>query len=254
MTAQEWTSVPYCGTPPQPGDLLLAWNLDPWVILALGLASIGRFHPVLARDGARRRRLDLALVLAALVFLSPLCALSSALFSARVVHHVLLVSAVAPLLAAVLPAPRSRTSGTRMVLALLTASATLWFWHAPAAYAAALSDDALYWVMELTLLASAVFAWRELRRPEAPLHTALGHLALIVPMGLLGALITFAPVPLYGLHVAGAPLYGWTPLDDQQLAGLVMWVPAIVPNLAAALASLHRFLGGNETGRIASHT
>ncbi|MBB3997293.1 cytochrome c oxidase assembly protein [Aureimonas pseudogalii] len=249
---QDWTSVPYCGTPPQPTDLLLAWNLDPWLILALALAAMGRFHPALAGDNARRRCFDLALVVAALAFLSPLCALSSALFSVRIVHHVLLVSAIAPLLAAAFPAPSRPLAGARLVLGVLAASATLWFWHAPAAYAAALSDDHLYWLMELTLVGSAVFVWRELQSPGALMRTALGHVALIVSMGLLGALLTFAPAPLYALHIVAAPIYGLTPLEDQQLAGLVMWVPAIVPNLLAALLSLDRVVNAAEGGRLAS--
>jgi putative membrane protein len=54
-------------------------------------------------------------------------------------------------------------------------------------------------------------------------------------MGLLGALIVFAPRPLYTLHVASTAAWGLTPLADQQLAGLLMWVPAILPYLGVGL-------------------
>jgi len=54
-------------------------------------------------------------------------------------------------------------------------------------------------------------------------------------MGLLGALITFAGAPLYAPHAVSTLAWGLTPLEDQQLAGLIMWAPAAVFYLAAAL-------------------
>jgi putative membrane protein len=66
----------------------------------------------------------------------------------------------------------------------------------------------------------------------------MAHLTLIVQMGLLGALITFAPEPLYAPHFLTTKPYGLSAHDDQQLAGLIMWVPAIAPYLLAALLAL----------------
>ena len=93
-------AVPYCGTAPLPGELWQAWNPDPWVIAAL-LALLTAGGALRGRVDGRRRALMLGLAVAAmaLAFLSPLCALASALFSVRVAHHLLLVSAAAPLLA-----------------------------------------------------------------------------------------------------------------------------------------------------------
>ena len=54
-------------------------------------------------------------------------------------------------------------------------------------------------------------------------------------MGLLGALIVFAPQPLYAVHFMSAAAWGLSPLADQQLAGLLMWVPAVLPYLAMGL-------------------
>jgi putative membrane protein len=48
-------------------------------------------------------------------------------------------------------------------------------------------------------------------------------------MGLLGAILTFAPEPLYAAHVVSPLLWGLSPLSDQQLGGLLMWVPAGLP-------------------------
>src|SRR3546814_8755034 len=82
-----------------------------------------------------------------LLFISPFCALTSALFSARVVHHVLLTACAAPLLAAAIDAGRYRLPGG---LAAWTALHALifWLWHAPPAYAWALSSDVAYWMMQ----------------------------------------------------------------------------------------------------------
>jgi len=54
-------------------------------------------------------------------------------------------------------------------------------------------------------------------------------------MGLLGALLVFAPRPLYWVHFESTAAWGLTPLADQQLAGLLMWVPAMLPYLAVGL-------------------
>ncbi len=59
-------------------------------------------------------------------------------------------------------------------------------------------------------------------------------------MGMLGAILTFAPVPLYAAHAVAPFLWGLTPLQDQQLGGLIMWVPAGVPYAAAAIVVARR--------------
>lgn len=240
--------LPYCGAAPLPAGLWLAWNPDPVVIaglaglLACGLALRGR-----AAGAWRGRMLALGVLALAVAFISPLCALSSALFSARVAHHLLLVSVAAPLLALAFPARHPRPG--LLAPALLAHVVALWLWHAPGPYAAALADDALYWTMELSLLGTAWLAWRGLLARGVPaLRAALGHVVLIGLMGLLGALITFAPAPLYAPHLLTTEPFGLTALEDQQLAGLLMWVPAILPNLAAALLCLRRLFQGAVPG------
>jgi putative membrane protein len=217
--------IPYCGAAPLPGDWLARWNDDPWLLLALGL---------LAFLGLRR---DLAppfwaaMGVLVLLFISPLCALSSALFSVRVAHHVLLTALAAPLL--IWGVPRFVVRGSAALWAALHIL-LFWFWHAPASYAAALSSDLIFWAMQLSLLASAAAFWGALRRVSSPTAILL-LLAMMVQMGLLGALITFAAAPLYAPHFASTRPWGLTPIEDQQLAGLIMWAPAAVFYLAAAL-------------------
>jgi putative membrane protein len=245
----ERADEPYCGSPPVPAELFTAWNLDPVLITSLGIGLTAGLL-VIRRSGvdvAARRRWFLACILVlAVAFLSPLCALSSALFSARVVHHVLLVAVAAPLVVLAFPA-RSALGAHWLGAATLVHILTLWIWHAPQPYAFALSSDAAYWIMELTLMASAVAFWRGVLGPRAATAPALfAHLTVIVQMGLLGALITFAPAPLYAQHFLTTTPFGLMALEDQQLAGLVMWVPALVPYLAAALAGVVRLAGGED--------
>jgi len=222
--------IAYCGPAAIPEDVWMRWNADPLLIAVLAALAVvvGRGRVADARAGWG------AIVLMVVVFVSPLCALSSALFSARVLHHVLLIAAVAPLLALAFP---QRRAGSPPLVALVVAhTVILWFWHAPGPYAWGLASVPAYWLMQASLLGSAWLMWRAILAPPAQPGPALVALvATIGQMGLLGALIVFAPRPLYGVHLASTAAWGLGPLADQQLAGLMMWVPAILPYLAAGL-------------------
>jgi putative membrane protein len=218
----------YCGQPPPPAELWTSWNLDPAVLAALlGLTALLRREPA-----------GLAAVAVMFVaFVSPLCALSSALFSARVLHHVLLVAVAAPLLAVVWRG-RGRPGPA---LPFSVSTAVLWIWHVPASYDLALSNVAVYWLMQLTLLGSAVWFWRGIFAIEdAPIDRLVFVVAGFAQMGMLGAILTFAPAPLYAAHAVAPFLWGLTPLQDQQLGGLIMWVPTGVPYAAAAIVVARR--------------
>lgn len=215
----------YCGPPPDAATWATSWNLDPFLIALLALASA----LVLRLTGARRRSGAAAIAVLAVAFVSPLCALSSALFAARSVHHLLLIAVAAPLLAHSVPA-RGRWS---VPAAFAIGTATLWLWHLPSAYDAALGNVAIYWVMQATLLASAWRFWATIL--AIPPVSALGGIAASAgQMGLLGALLTFAPRPLYAAHWTTTLPFGIGPLADQQLAGLIMWVPGLLPYAAVA--------------------
>jgi putative membrane protein len=113
-----------------------------------------------------------------------------------------------------------------MVAALLHAAA-IWVWHTPRPYMLAV-DDATWHVIEHAcfLLSACAFWWAVLRagpRREGPALLAL--LFTLMHTGLLGALLTFARLPLYSDNYT---------LTDQQLAGLIMWVPMGFAYLAAA--------------------
>ncbi|MCG6114296.1 MAG: cytochrome c oxidase assembly protein [Mesorhizobium sp.] len=241
---------PYCGPPPVPGGIWTSWNFDPWLLVAVGVtlafcAAVST-RGVLAREG--RLTSSLALFVLFIAFVSPLCALSTALFSARVLHHVLLVAAAAPLLALAFPA-RPFLRQVPLTALFLAHTLAMWVWHAPSPYAFALYSHAAYWLMEGTLFVTALLMWQSiLARWSHPGAVSIALLGSVVQMGMLGALITFAARPMYEPHLTTTLPFGLTPLADQQLAGLLMWVPASLPYIAAALVVLSRFLSVSHAG------
>jgi putative membrane protein len=240
-------ATPYCGPPPSPEALWSQWNFDPLIIggLLIGLAVLA----LPSRNISTRSRTlgGFAVLALAIAFVSPLCALSSALFAARTVHHILLICAAAPLIALALPRPSRQGFGVVMIATLLQA-VVLWFWHAPDLYQAALSSDAIYAVMEITLLASATLFWLVVRGASAP-AAAFGLVLTMVQMGMLGALLVFAGAAVYEPHLLTTASWRISPLEDQQLAGLTMWAPAAGVYLVTALVLVGHWLGPDKAGR-----
>jgi len=236
-SATAW--APYCGAAPLPGELLARWNFDPLLIAALAVATFA-WAQLRKPSGSGRTSLLAALAVLLIAFVSPLCALSSALFSARTVHHLLLVAVAAPLLALAWGG-----SGRRIPLGPAAALHFLifWLWHAPLLYGWALASDSAYWLMQASLLGSAAVFWAAALGSGARTPSvAIAFIAAIAQMGLLGALLTFAPAPLYAPHFATTGAWGLGALEDQQLAGLIMWVGSLPIYLAAAMAVLSRRL------------
>jgi putative membrane protein len=215
---------------PQPVDLWLRWNFDPLVLLPLAALAL---YPWVSGFKRHRMAVTAAAGVLLLVFVSPLCASASALFSARSVHHLLLAACAAPLLAVALRNNFRIGAGA----ALLAHAAAFWVWHFPPVYAMALASDAVYWAMQLLLLGTGVAFWSSVWRPGTSPAAAIGGLAgNMMQMGLLGALLTFAPKAFYGPHFFVTQPWGLTPLEDQQLAGLIMWVASIPIFLVPLLA------------------
>lgn len=247
---------PYCGSAPVPAEWLSRWNLDFTLLAALGVIALLHLT-TLWRETAdgRAPRLGAAATawaLIAVMFISPLCALTSALFSARVAHHAVLVAVIAPLLVMSLPRAWALTKLVRLgAFAFVAHMVVLWFWHAPVPYAAALRDSRIFWVMELSLLFSAIWLWMCVFAPSGALGSMVGFLlGTVIQMGALGAILTFARVPLYAAHLSVTEPWGLSALQDQQLAGLIMWVPGAIPYLAAALALLANRIQPNVTDEV----
>lgn len=220
----------YCGNPPSLTEVAARWNFDPALlaVLAFGLA-------LSLRGGNRLGTTGLALL--TIAFVSPLCAASVILFSARSLHHLLLI------LAALCFAMAMRESKIFRRVAVGPATigmtAVLWGWHVPSLYDAALTNMLVYWAMQLSILAASFAFWLAVRQAGA-VGAVGGLLGGTVQMGFLSALLTFAAQPLYLNHIAAAPTWGISPLIDQQLAGLIMWVGGMAPFAIGAAAIARR--------------
>jgi putative membrane protein len=229
--------LPYCGAAALPETLLERFNLDPILVAVLAVALA-----LSLRRAASRRAVVWGWAVAAFALLSPLCALSVSLFSARIAQHMVLLLAAAPLLALGLPAPRNSDGRIRVWLLGGAFLVALWYWHMPNPYQATFDSKFVYWVMHLTLFGTGVLLWRELLagRREAGGDALAVALLTSMQMGLLGAVLTVAGRPLFFAHLTTTQVWGLTPLEDQQLGGVIMWVPGIALFLWASLRGLAR--------------
>lgn len=240
-------TIPWCGPAPTPDQVLFAWNFHPILVaslLALLIVGISR----------KKNRLTFFAAWIALVvgFVSPLCALTTVLFSARALHHLLLVSLAAPLFALSLPLGGWTLRLVSAPIALMLSAIALVMWHVPAIYSAAWDMSSMYWLMQFALLLPAWVFWSH-AFSEAP-RTAEGLLtvaaligSLAGVMGLIGAALTFSNSVLYHEHLSLPLLWGIDPLSDQQTAGLIMWVPGLVPlALVAAIMARQAWRAGSQ--------
>jgi putative membrane protein len=270
------------GLPPAPHDLWHAWTGEPIIMLALLLAAgvyARGLHTLWRRAGRgrgipawRATSYSLGLVMLFIALLSPLDALGSALFAAHMAQHLVVLVAAPPLLLLGLPlvaavwalplAGRHRLARwwrcaglvrhgwrvlTQPVLAGLLSLGVLGLWHAPSLYQAALGSRAVHGAEHASMLGAAFLFWWTIVQPGGAGMGGYGGRVLAVfgtalAGGLLGALITFAPSPWYPIYRPFVAAWGLTPLDDQQLAGLIMWGPAGLVYAATALALVAAWL------------
>jgi cytochrome c oxidase assembly factor CtaG len=241
LRAMPWLGVlASSGARAHGGDISAGWGFDPWVWGGLALLLLLRPRRAAYFCGA------LAALFLALVW--PLETLADESFAAHMAQHMLLIGVAAPLLALSRPALRLR-AGRRALAALvlrlarprnafLLHGAAIWLGHAPRVIEWSLELRWAHALDHFALVATAgLFWWAMLARGrEGYGESALWTLATMVHTGLLGALITFAPRVLYSSHG----------LEDQQLAGLVMWIPGGLCYLAAGLALAAAWLAGRS--------
>ncbi len=231
--------TPFCGTPPIPADLLGRWLFDP--ALLAGLAVFAAALWVTAKD---RRSASIGWAITALLFVSPICAASIALFSARVLQHVLLVLVAAPLIAYALPRVRLPLVSLSAVL-----TALFWFWHMPMPYAATLQADLAYWAMHLSLFGTAIAFWSAIlaHNRTSPGTAVLGLGIVAGQMTLLSAVFVFSSNTWHSWHSLTALPYGISGLQDQQLAGSIMWVGGGALLLVGIAMMAFRFMQQHDT-------
>jgi putative membrane protein len=220
----------------------------------------GRQRPRAASYGA-------GIVAIALALLSPIDRASDVLFSAHMVQHELLMLVAAPLVVLgrpLAPAVWALPRGARVRLARAIRPARVWriltlpaialalhaavrlAWHVPALFDAALADERIHAVQHLSFFVTAVIFWSALidgRYGRAGYGVGVAFVFFtMLYSGLLGAVLALGDHALYA-HAEPTLRWGLDPVDDQQRAGLLMWVPAGVIMTAVGLAILAAWLG-----------
>ena len=269
------------GGPVTPATLWHRWSVEP-AVLALVVASGALYAIGIRRlwrragDGHVVSALGVTAFYAGLVALlvalcTPLDALADTLFSAHMVQHVILIAVAPPLLVLGIPAvpllwglpesarlavgrgwkaSRLGTVGHALVQpvpALVLHTLALWLWHLPGPYADALANPAVHALEHGCFFITALLVWWVAIRPvgRRSTDTAWALFVLIgtfVSSGALGAILTFSDTPWYYAQSVGAGAWGFTALQDQQLAGLIMWIPAGFAYIAGILAIAARAL------------
>lgn len=122
----------------------------------------------------------------------------------------------------------------------------LWVWHIPALFEAAVAHPVIHTMQHASFLLTALVFWRGIVGEGATrLGSGSAMLSLFTTMvhtGALGALITLAPGVWYPSYIEPTSALGMDPLHDQQLGGLIMWIPGAVAYLIGALAVASRWL------------
>ena len=268
-----------------PHDLWTAWSFDVVVIASLLFSAVfyargvrrvwnaaGRGRGVTTGQCARFWSGWLALLIA---LVSPLHALGSVLFSAHMTQHELLMVLAAPLLVTSQPlvafawAFDKRTTvriahwpvstwvgnGWRALSAPLAALiihvVVLLAWHVPALYQATLRSDIVHGAQHASFFVSALAFWWGLlraRRHASAAGVAFLFAAMMVT-GVFGALLTFASQLWYPAYAATSAPWGLSPLDDQRLGGMIMWIPGGASYLIAALWLISEWISDESSVR-----
>jgi putative membrane protein len=252
----------------------LAWTWDPRVVIPVGLSALLYLIGTLRLwrragmgRGVRYRQAAsfwIGWAFLALALVSPLHWLGEHLFTAHMIEHEILMAIAAPLLVLArpggammwaLPASwRGPIGGiermpafaalwrflTDPLVATILHGVALWAWHMPILYNAVLTDGFAHWLQHLSFFITALLFWWALlwgRARERGYGAAVFYLFVTaLHTGLLGALLTVSKSLWYPAQTVFAADFGLSPLEDQQVAGLVMWVPAGVIYAGAALA------------------
>jgi putative membrane protein len=245
------------------------WTFDPWVVVpllvfgllyAIGSARLWRRTESgwVAFAGRLASGLAGGTTLAA-ALMSPLHWLGEHIFTFHMIEHEIVMAVSAPMLVAArplaavlwgLPRPVRRAVGagfaaralrggwewlTRGANASILHAIAIWGWHVPVLFDAAVTNPLLHRLQHFSFFITAVFFWWSVlwRSERGPAAWYL--FATMMHTGILGALMALAPRVLYTAQTQAAQSWGMTPLEDQQLAGIVMWIPAGTVYAGAAL-------------------
>jgi putative membrane protein len=226
-----------------------------------------------ASSGLRAMAFWSGLVTLALALFSPLDRWSAELFSAHMVQHEVLMLIAAPLLVLGRPLPlflwafpqaprssiaawfqRPRLKTTWRVLhaagaAWVLHALALWVWHIPPLFDAVLENRFIHDLQHVTFIGTALLFWSALFSERRSAQRGAGIVYLFtttIHTSILGALITFASHPWYSSYLNTPAAWGLTALEDQQLGGLIMWVPGSLVYVGVALYLLARWIVASE--------
>lgn len=258
-----------------------AWDLDPLIIvpaiaaIALYASGVGRLTKrgsARAPGSTNQACFYFGMLVAVAAVVTPLHGWSERLFAAHMTQHLLLVIIAAPLIVlgrpvgpftAALPASPARAVSRSLRLlrdrarfALHPVSLwalhtfVLWVWHFPALYDAALENDFLHGLEHASFLGTALLLWAAVlgSKPIGEGASVLLLFATGLQSAALGALLAFSTSPLYETHVLGAPSVEADPVSDQQLAGVIMWIPPGLVYLAVSAILLGKMLQTSRPG------
>lgn len=228
----------------------LAWSIHPSTVIGItALAAIylwrGRRAPPGEKlSGARKLSFFAALFVIFASLNGPLHDLSDDyLFSAHMVQHLLLTLAMPPLLIAGIPGwmlrplLRNRTIAaiarrvTKPIFCFVLFNVVIAAWHIPDLYNAAMANHNIHIIEHLMFMSAAVLMWWPLMSPlpELPRLAYPGQMLycflMSLPMSITAVYITMADHVLYPAYAAAPRISPLTPMDDQLLGGLIMWVP-----------------------------
>ena len=269
-----------------PATVWQTWTFEPGVVVmlvglavayAIGASRLRRAPGGAAVLGVREIAAFAAGWLAtAAALVSPIDAAGSALFSAHMVQHELLMIVAAPLLVAgtppatlvwIAPATLRRLSPiTRLVeraIAVLSAATVAWalhaaaiiIWHVPVLFDAAVHNDAVHALQHASFFGTALIFWWGLLRGRGQRAaygiSVLSVFTTAVYTSAIGALLSVAPTAWYSPYAESPHAWGLSPLEDQQLGGLIMWVPASIVYTVVGLWLFAAWL--RESGRRGGH-
>ena len=239
--------------------LIYAWKWNPALLLLCALALAGYFLAFRLRG--RPAYLGAALVIFLGALISPLSELADGyLFSAHMVQHILLVLIVPALFLLSLPGsvslPPPLTSFNHPLIGWIAGVGAMWLWHVPALCNAATTLKAVSAIQTVSLLLMGSLFWWQVLAPRtderlSPLSGIVYLFTACTACSVLGIILTFAPIsicPAYqqpidrlGILALINSHWGLTSDRDQQIGGLLMWVPMCLIYLAAILAQLARW-------------
>jgi cytochrome c oxidase assembly factor CtaG len=240
--------------------ILSGWTWNPVVLVSGACALV--IYLAAFRDCRRIGWFVAALAVFLLTLLSPLNTLADGyLFSAHMAQHILLLLIVPALVLFSLPRTLSLAVGARIfahpLVGWFAGVGAMWFWHTPALCNAAVASRPVYGIQTVSLLVLGGVFWRHILAPReqerlSPPHAVFYLFSACVACSVLGIIITFSPVTvcsIYTMH-PNDPLgilptirtgWGFSPERDQQIGGLLMWVPMCLIYLTAILAQMARW-------------